>query len=59
LRRAIEYLLERPEERARLGAAGRRAVEQLADLNQYVARLSALVAEAAGAHERATQPAVA
>ncbi len=45
LRRAIEYLLERPAERARLGAAGRRAVEQLADLNQYVARLSALVAE--------------
>ncbi len=46
LRRAIEYLLDRPAERARLGAAGRRAVEQLADLNQYVARLSALVHEA-------------
>jgi glycosyltransferase involved in cell wall biosynthesis len=52
LRRAIEYLLDQPAERARLGAAGRRAVEQLADLDQYVARISALVAEA-GARTRA------
>jgi glycosyltransferase involved in cell wall biosynthesis len=47
LRRAIVYLLERPEERARLGAAGRRTMERLADLNQYVRRLSALVDAAA------------
>ena len=47
LRRAIEYLLDRPDERARLGAAGRRTMERLADLDQYVRRLSALVEEAA------------
>jgi glycosyltransferase involved in cell wall biosynthesis len=46
LRRAIEYLLERPDERARLGAAGRRTVERLASLELYVGRLCALVDEA-------------
>jgi glycosyltransferase involved in cell wall biosynthesis len=46
LRRAIEYLLDRPDERARLGAAGRSTVERLATLENYVARLSALVDEA-------------
>jgi glycosyltransferase involved in cell wall biosynthesis len=56
LRRAIEYLLDRPDERARLGAAGRRTIERLADLDQYVARLSALVHEAA-AGRRVAQPA--
>jgi glycosyltransferase involved in cell wall biosynthesis len=58
LRRAIEYLLDRPDERARLGAAGRRTIERLADLDQYVARLSALVSEAAsGSPSTAAQPA--
>jgi glycosyltransferase involved in cell wall biosynthesis len=47
LRRAIEYLLERPEERARLGAAGRQTMERLADLKHYVRRVSALVEAAA------------
>lgn len=58
LRRAIQYLLERPEERARLGAAGRRAIERLADLDQYVARLSTLVEEAADASRQSVRPAV-
>jgi glycosyltransferase involved in cell wall biosynthesis len=43
LRRAIEYLLDRPAERERLGAAGRSSVERLAGLEQYVERLRALV----------------
>ena len=46
LRRAIQYLLDRPEERAQLGAAGRRTIESLATLESYVARISALVDEA-------------
>ncbi len=45
LRRAIEYLLARPDERARLGAAGRRTVEQLASLEHYVKRLRDLIDE--------------
>jgi glycosyltransferase involved in cell wall biosynthesis len=57
LRRAIEYLLERPAERARLGAAGRQTIERLADLDQYVARLSALVAEAANRNGVLAEPA--
>lgn len=57
LRRAIEYLLDRPDERARLGAAGRRTIERLADLDQYVARLSTLVNEAAGSTRPVVQPA--
>jgi glycosyltransferase involved in cell wall biosynthesis len=43
LRRAIEYLLDRPAERERLGAAGRSSVERLAGLEHYVERLRALV----------------
>jgi glycosyltransferase involved in cell wall biosynthesis len=45
LRRAIQFLLDRPEERARLGASGRRTVEQVASLEQYVERLRELVDE--------------
>lgn len=54
LRRAIEYLLDRPDERARLGAAGRRTVEALASLEQYVSRIGALVDESI-AEQRATR----
>jgi glycosyltransferase involved in cell wall biosynthesis len=43
LRRAIEYLLDHPRERAQLGAAGRHTVERLATLERYVERLSELV----------------
>jgi glycosyltransferase involved in cell wall biosynthesis len=43
LRRAIEYLLDRPAERQRMGAAGRRAAEGLAGLDQYVQRLEQLM----------------
>jgi glycosyltransferase involved in cell wall biosynthesis len=43
LRRAIERLLADPVEAERLGANGRRWVEQHADLDGYVAELAALV----------------
>jgi glycosyltransferase involved in cell wall biosynthesis len=45
LRRAIVYLLEHPEERTRLGEAGRRPVEQLTTVDQSAARLRQLVDE--------------
>ncbi|HEY7066114.1 MAG TPA: glycosyltransferase family 4 protein [Chloroflexota bacterium] len=45
LRRAIVYLLDHPEERARLGAAGRRTVEQLLTLDHFVDHLSRLLHE--------------
>jgi glycosyltransferase involved in cell wall biosynthesis len=48
LRRAISYLLDHPEERARLGAAGRRAAEGLFTLEQFTERIAGLVI-AAGA----------
>jgi len=47
LRRAISYLLERPDERRRLGEAGRRAVEELATVEQFGQRMRALVEDAA------------
>src|SRR5581483_12480933 len=46
LRRALVYLLDHPEERARLGAAGRRAVEQLLTVDQFAERMCALVDQA-------------
>ncbi len=46
LRRAIVFLVDHPEERKRFGAAGRRAVEQLATVDQYAARLQQLIREA-------------
>lgn len=46
LRQAITYLLEHPQERARLGAAGRRAVECLMTVDQFAERLTRLVQEA-------------
>jgi glycosyltransferase involved in cell wall biosynthesis len=46
LRRAIVYLLEHPEERARLGGAGRRTVERLTTVDQYAERLRQLVEDA-------------
>jgi glycosyltransferase involved in cell wall biosynthesis len=48
LQRAIVYLLDHPEERQRLGAAGRRAVEQFMTVEQFAARLWGLVQEARG-----------
>jgi len=48
LRRGIEYFLAQPEERARMGAAGRRMVEQLASLDHYVKRLCDLVDQSIG-----------
>jgi glycosyltransferase involved in cell wall biosynthesis len=58
LRRAIAYLLERPDERRRLGEAGRRTVERLVTIEQFGERLRALIDEAcaartAGARDRA------
>jgi glycosyltransferase involved in cell wall biosynthesis len=49
LRRAIVYLLERPDERMRLGQAGRRTVERLVTVEQFGERLRSLVEEACAA----------
>jgi glycosyltransferase involved in cell wall biosynthesis len=46
LRKAIVYLLDHPEERQRLGAAGRRTVERLFTVDDYGRRMRALVDEA-------------
>jgi glycosyltransferase involved in cell wall biosynthesis len=51
LRRAIQYLLEHPAQRAQLGAAGRRTVERLATLEHFVERMTNLVKEARAAHQ--------
>lgn len=48
LRRAIEHLLDHPEERRRLGAAGRQTVERLLTVDQFAARVRQLVDAAAG-----------
>jgi glycosyltransferase involved in cell wall biosynthesis len=49
LRRAIVYLLDHPDERARLGAAGRRAVDRLMNVDCFAERLRALVEQACAA----------
>ena len=43
LARAIAFLLDHPEERIRLGAAGRRLAEQLLTVDAFAQRLNALV----------------
>ncbi len=43
IRRAIVYLLDHPAERARLGAAGRRAVEELLTLDHFVEHFRRLI----------------
>jgi glycosyltransferase involved in cell wall biosynthesis len=50
LRQAIEYLLDHPEERHRLGAAGRRTVEALMTVEQFADRVAAVVRDACTAH---------
>lgn len=54
LRQAITYLLEHPEERATLGAAGRRAVEQLVTVDAYAERFSRLIEQACAEQATAT-----
>jgi glycosyltransferase involved in cell wall biosynthesis len=49
LRNAITYLLDHPAERRRLGAAGRRTVEQLMTVKQFASRLEHVVAQVAPA----------
>lgn len=60
LRGAIEALLASPAEAARLGRGGRELVEREMNLDRYVERLAALVAEAvaepAGAGRRPASP---
>lgn len=51
LRKAIVYLLEHPDERRRLGAAGRRTVDQLMRVDQFAVRMQALVDEARAQHQ--------
>jgi glycosyltransferase involved in cell wall biosynthesis len=46
LREAITFLMAHPEERARLGAAGRRLATRLLTVDHYASRLGALVREA-------------
>jgi len=43
LRRAIDYLLTHPEDRTRLGQAGRRTAEQLFTVEQFAERIRSLV----------------
>ena len=43
LQRAIVFLLDHPEERERLGAAGRRAVERLMSVDQFAERIARVV----------------
>jgi glycosyltransferase involved in cell wall biosynthesis len=43
LRAAIQYLLDHPDEAARMGANGRRLVEQHMNLDQFTARVAAIV----------------
>jgi glycosyltransferase involved in cell wall biosynthesis len=45
LRRAISYLVDHPDERARLGAAGRRTVEALLTVDLFAERVRAIVLE--------------
>jgi glycosyltransferase involved in cell wall biosynthesis len=49
LRRAIAFLLDHPDERRRLGEAGRRTVEQLLTVEQFGERVRALVDDACAA----------
>jgi len=46
LRRAIVYLLDHPDERARLGVAGRRLVERLMTVDHFTRRMADLVEQA-------------
>ena len=48
LRRAIEHLLDHPEEARRLGAAGRQTVERLLTVDLFAERVRHLVDAAAG-----------
>jgi glycosyltransferase involved in cell wall biosynthesis len=43
LQRAITFLLENPEHRARLGTAGRRAVERLMTVDQFAERIARVI----------------
>jgi glycosyltransferase involved in cell wall biosynthesis len=43
LQRAITFLLDNPEHRARLGAAGRRAVERLMTVDQFAERIARVI----------------
>jgi glycosyltransferase involved in cell wall biosynthesis len=43
LRRALMFLLDHPEHRAQLGAAGRQAVEQLMTVDQFADRIAKIV----------------
>jgi len=56
LRRALEYLLRNPEERQRLGRAGRRLAEQLFTVDEFAGRIGDLVAAAATRDAEATFP---
>jgi len=52
LRRAIAFLLDHPDERVRLGAAGRRTVERLMTVDHFAERIGKLVDHACSASDR-------
>jgi len=54
LRRAISYLLDHPDERARLGTAGRRTVEKLLTVDLFAERVRAIVLEGRGSADGRT-----
>jgi glycosyltransferase involved in cell wall biosynthesis len=54
LRRALVYLLDHPAERRELGAAGRRAIERFLTLDQFAARMAALVDQGRAARRLAS-----
>ncbi|MCC6173990.1 MAG: glycosyltransferase family 4 protein [Chloroflexi bacterium] len=55
LRRALVYLLDHPEDRARLGAAGRRAVERLMRVDQFADRIARVVEHVRQQHRGARE----
>jgi glycosyltransferase involved in cell wall biosynthesis len=47
LRKAIKFLMDHPEERARLGAAGRRAMTEVMRVDQFAERVARIVRDTA------------
>jgi glycosyltransferase involved in cell wall biosynthesis len=56
LRRAIAFLLDRPDERRKLGSAGRRIVERLMTVEQFAERVGRIVEDVAAGRPGSGQP---
>ena len=59
LKRAIEHLLTHPDERQRLGEAGRRTVEKLLTVDHFADRVADLVDRVAPSRSRTSGSVVA